>query len=152
MVWKILFQITSNIGTFGVKSNRQNNLYLILIMETFNRRLCHIFNDIYSHPDDIDLLTGILTESRQKGSVLGPLGQCLIAEQFQRLKEGDRYFFERPDEDIGFTKGKQLKATTVKSIIFFCVIFFSRVLWFGLTTGIYFNKIIYKNITFKFTF
>ena len=58
-----------------------------------------------SHPGDIDLLTGILTEKRSGGSVLGPLGQSLIALQFQRFKQGDRFFFERPDDNTGFTAG-----------------------------------------------
>ena len=56
--------------------------------------------------DDIDLFTGVLTEKRSSGSLLGPLGQCLIATQFKRFRDGDRFFFERNAPDIGFNKGR----------------------------------------------
>ncbi|XP_052245644.1 peroxidase-like [Dreissena polymorpha] len=59
---------------------------------------------VYRCPGDIDLFTGYLTERRTRGGLLGPLGQCLMGMQFKRLRDGDRFFFERNDPLVGFTR------------------------------------------------
>lgn len=49
---------------------------------------------MYSSVDDVDLWVGGLLEGRAPGSVVGPVFRDIIAEQFARLKKGDKYFFE----------------------------------------------------------
>lgn len=62
-----------------------------------------LFN--FSSVDDIDLYTGALAED-PKGRLLGPTLTCLIADQFYRLKVGDRFWYESSDPTLAFTLGK----------------------------------------------
>lgn len=61
--------------------------------------------------DDIDLYTGALAED-PKGRLLGPTLTCLVADQFLRIKVGDRYWYETSDPDIKFTPGKRVPFLT----------------------------------------
>ena len=53
--------------------------------------------------EDIDLFTGGLLESN---GTVGPTFACIIAEQFNALKFGDRFYFETDRMPEGFTDGK----------------------------------------------
>ena len=58
---------------------------------------------IYTHPDDVDLFVGGILESHVGAGALGPTFGCLIAEQFQRLRSGDRFWYENESE-AGFSE------------------------------------------------
>lgn len=47
----------------------------------------------YANPSDIDLFVGGLAEKSFKNGVLGRTFSCIVADQFKRLKFGDRFFF-----------------------------------------------------------
>lgn len=76
---------------------------------------------VYSHPDDIDLWIGGLMELSISDSLVGPTFSEIIADQFSRLRKGDRYFFEHdPSINPGaFTEGQlqQLRLTSLSRII-----------------------------------
>ena len=56
-------------------------------------------------PDDIDLYSGGMTEKVMPESLVGPVFKCILERQFQRLMNGDRFWYQTSDPDIGFSKG-----------------------------------------------
>ncbi|XP_052793289.1 myeloperoxidase-like [Mya arenaria] len=81
--------------------------------------IARLLEDVYECPDDIDLFTGIITERRGSEGLLGPLGTCLLGEQFKRFRDGDRFFFERNVPAVGFTRPQidAIKQITMASLI-----------------------------------
>ena len=58
----------------------------------------------FSGVNDIELFVGGLLENRLPDSYVGETFSCILGEQFQALKLGDSYWYER--EENGFTSGK----------------------------------------------
>ena len=65
-------------------------------------RLQRLFGDI----SDIDLFLGGLMERPVEDALLGPTFQCLVGDQFKRLKFGDRFWFEESGQPNSFSEGK----------------------------------------------
>jgi len=55
-----------------------------------NNDLAHRLLAHYGTPDNIDVWLGGVTEPFVQGGRVGPLFACLIATQFQRIRQGDR--------------------------------------------------------------
>jgi len=47
-----------------------------------------------------------MTETPVPGGVVGETFAHIIAMQFKKLRYGDRFWHETPDQKIGFTDGK----------------------------------------------
>jgi peroxidase len=76
--------------------------------------------NVYRHVDDIDLFSGGLLETPLANAIVGPTFGCIIGLQFEKLKKCDRFWFETPNPEVGFTPEqlRQIKNETAAKI--FC--------------------------------
>ncbi|KAJ8286119.1 hypothetical protein GJAV_G00034760, partial [Gymnothorax javanicus] len=59
-----------------------------------NTVLAHKLMEMYGTPDNIDLWLGGIAEPFVYGGRVGPLFACIIARQFQKIRQGDRLWWE----------------------------------------------------------
>ncbi|CAC5390152.1 PXDN [Mytilus coruscus] len=73
---------------------------------------------VYSHPDDIDLFPGGLSETPVAGALVGPTFRCIIGLQFMLFKIGDRFFYENEFVPTGFTAAQleQIKRQSLSGL------------------------------------
>ncbi|XP_074513622.1 eosinophil peroxidase-like [Sebastes fasciatus] len=81
-----------------------------------NRKLAKELISLYRKPDNIDVWLGGVAEPFVPGGRVGPLFACLIATQFQKVRQGDRFWWENKGV---FTKDQRysLKQTSLTRII-----------------------------------
>ena len=60
---------------------------------------------MYRRLEDVDLFIGGISEKPVSGAVLGPTFQCIIGDQFRRLRLGDRFWYEEPSQRGSFSEG-----------------------------------------------
>ena len=53
-----------------------------------------VFQQLYDHPDDIDLFAAGIAENHLPGLILGPTFSCIIKYQFESLRLADRFYYE----------------------------------------------------------
>lgn len=80
---------------------------------TTDTELATQLEKLYGSVDNIDLWAGGLAEDHARGA-LGPLFSRIIAEQFQRLRDGDRFWYERV---FSGNQLERLQRTTLADII-----------------------------------
>ncbi|VDK64416.1 unnamed protein product [Gongylonema pulchrum] len=73
-------------------------------------------NTVIVFADDVDLYVGSMVEDPVVGGLVGTTLACLIGDQFKRLRDGDRFYFERPGV---FTRAQlaELKKVTMARVI-----------------------------------
>lgn len=62
--------------------------------EIKNEKIRTKLKEVYGHPDNVDLWVGAAAEQILPLSKVGPTFQCLLIEQFRRLRDGDRFYYE----------------------------------------------------------
>ncbi|KAI5622605.1 eosinophil peroxidase isoform 1 precursor, partial [Silurus asotus] len=60
-----------------------------------NTNMARKLLDLYGSPDNIDIWAGGIAEPFVAGGRVGPLFSCLIATQFQKIRQGDRLWWEK---------------------------------------------------------
>ena len=77
---------------------------------------------LYAKVEDIDLYTGSLCEDPLPEAVLGTTSACIVAEQFQRLVSGDRYFFtHKGNKGAKFTQEQVSALRNVRMFDILCL-------------------------------
>lgn len=74
---------------------------------------------VYGTPDNLDAWVAMIAEDHLPGSSLGALAHTIVASQFQRLRDGDRFFFTG-DADLQsplVTEVIDLDALTLSQVI-----------------------------------
>ncbi|WP_231602728.1 peroxidase family protein [Neorhodopirellula pilleata] len=69
---------------------------------------------LYGDVNNIDLWVGLMAEDHVRGASVGELTQTIIADQFERIRDGDRFYYENVFE------GRELRAidnTTLADVI-----------------------------------
>uniref|UniRef100_A0A0N5AN51 peroxidase n=1 Tax=Syphacia muris TaxID=451379 RepID=A0A0N5AN51_9BILA len=64
--------------------------------EILDERVRTGLSKVYKTPDDIDLYVGAMLEDPVNGGLVGTTLSCLIGDQFKRLRDGDRFYYENP--------------------------------------------------------
>ena len=85
----------------------------------FDKRTITKIRQVYSRVEDIDLFSGGMSEKSITDGLVGPTFGCIIANQFEKLRKCDRFWYETPDSRLGFTKSqlKQIRKVNLASLI-----------------------------------
>ncbi len=81
---------------------------------TGNVQLRQELKQIYGNVNNVELFVGLMAEDHLPGSSLGKTEQALLAQQFEQLRDGDRFFYEGADP---LQLVNQLNNTTLADII-----------------------------------
>ena len=71
-------------------------------------------NSLYSDVNNVDLWVGILAEDHLRGSSLGETASTIIVDQFERLRDGDRLWYQNTLDD---RMVRQIENTSLATII-----------------------------------
>lgn len=70
---------------------------------------------VYETPDDLDLWITGLCEKKVRGSMVGPVYQKILVDQFTRLRDGDRFYYKHSlPRDMVELVEKQTLATIIR--------------------------------------
>jgi len=61
---------------------------------TDNDELADALQEVYGSVNNIDLWVGCLAEDHADGASVGPLVSAIVSDQFERLRDGDRFWYE----------------------------------------------------------
>lgn len=81
---------------------------------TSNEELAQKFEDIYGTPDNADPWIAMISEDQLPGTMTGETMFAYLVDQFTRLRDGDRFYFENAlDADLA----AEVKATRLSDVI-----------------------------------
>ena len=79
----------------------------ILVLILFDKQILKAMKNMYPSPNDVDLYAGGISEQAGRdGAKIGNTFKHMIAQQFARIKQADRHFYEMADQESSFTLGQ----------------------------------------------
>ena len=81
-----------------------------------SQRIIDALTSLYDSVDDIDPWVGMLCEEREEGSIFGPLVIEVLKQQFQNLRDGDRYFYQN-DPHLTDAEKEEYKNTRLYDVL-----------------------------------
>ena len=72
---------------------------------------------LYGAIENMDLYIGGLLERKDGDAMVGPTFKCLVGDQFRRIRMGDRFWYEEPNQAGSFTIGNQIVSYLLTSFI-----------------------------------
>lgn len=79
-----------------------------------NPGLALTLQNLYGNVDNVDLFVGGLIEAKPQGAVMGETFQKIIADQFTRTRDGDRFWYQR---DLNASDVAYVNSLTLGDII-----------------------------------
>uniref|UniRef100_A0A1B6E548 Uncharacterized protein n=2 Tax=Clastoptera arizonana TaxID=38151 RepID=A0A1B6E548_9HEMI len=64
--------------------------------EISSRSVRDKLQQLYGHPGNIDIWVGGILEDQIDGARVGATFRCLLVDQFKRMRDGDRFWYENP--------------------------------------------------------
>jgi len=83
---------------------------------TTNPEVNQVFADLYKDVNDIDPWVGMLAEDHMPNALFGPTAMRIVEEQFQKLRDADRFYYEN-DDAFSEEEIAEIKSTTLAAII-----------------------------------
>ncbi|XP_045784672.1 peroxidasin-like isoform X1 [Maniola jurtina] len=87
-----------------------------LAHEISDKSVRNKLKELYGSVHNIDVWVGGILEDQVKGGKVGPLFRCLLIEQFRRLRDGDRFWYENPST-FKPQQLKQIKKTNLARVL-----------------------------------
>ncbi|XP_064601256.1 peroxidasin-like [Liolophura sinensis] len=73
--------------------------------------------EIYSSPGDVDVFTGGISETPVGGGVIGPLFAELMALQYEKLRVGDRFWYENQEHGFSPAQLAEIRKVTMSRLM-----------------------------------
>ncbi|XP_050733451.1 peroxidase-like isoform X2 [Eriocheir sinensis] len=77
------------------------------------------FARIYASPEDVDPFIAGISERHVPGAMVGPIFKCIITDQFARLRQSDRFFYDLGGMPTSFTEAQlqQIRRTSFARVL-----------------------------------
>ena len=82
--------------TPGITKGKYGVIIQFLFLPAKNQEVLHRLSGVYGHPGNVDVWVGGVMEEPVPGGRVGPTVRCLLVEQFRRIRDGDRFWYENP--------------------------------------------------------
>ncbi|KAL3886205.1 hypothetical protein ACJMK2_026214 [Sinanodonta woodiana] len=115
-----------DLAAFNIQRGRDHGIPPYLLLKTLcnvgdtvhNPAVWDALSTLYQSQFDIDLFSGGVSENPVDGGNIGPTFACIIAKQFQSLKKGDRYYYERSgNQAFSPAQLDEIRKTTLSKVI-----------------------------------